>query len=100
MDGPAYTRAEALASEGGFPDRGPLCERCRTRIPQFAELTTRDRERVLALIRNKQFTLAMRELGAATGCNRRWAKIWVLHSGRPHPRFEVDPIVRTRSEAA
>jgi hypothetical protein len=91
MDGPAYTRAEVLASDGGFQNRGPLCERCRTRIPQFAELTTRDRERVLELIRDKQFNLAMRELGAATGCNERWAKIWVLHSGRPHPRFDGPP---------
>ena len=91
MDGPAYTRAEALASDGGFPERGPLCERCRTRIPQFAELTTNDRERVSALIRNKQFTHAVRELRAATGCNERWAKIWVLHSGGPHSRFDGPP---------
>jgi hypothetical protein len=33
----------------------------------------------------------MRELGAVTGCNERWAKIWVLHSGRPHPRFDGPP---------
>jgi hypothetical protein len=82
-DGLPYTRKELQALPDGFPERGPICPRCRTRIPQFAELSSSDEFRIKSLISNGQKLLAMAELEAATGCPKRFAKIWVLHSGRP-----------------
>ena len=82
-DGMPYTRAELAAHPDTFPERGPLCPRCKTRIPQFAELSDSDAYRIRLLIAHSQPSLAQAELVAATGCSRRFAKIWVLHSGRP-----------------
>ena len=82
-DGPPYTRDELKTRPDTFPERGPLCPRCKTRIPQFAELSDSDAFRIKQLISQEQKLLAMAELEAATGCSKRFAKIWVLHSGRP-----------------
>jgi hypothetical protein len=78
-----YTREEILVAGDGFPSRGLLCTKCRTRIPQFVELSAADESRVRHLILEGRTTLAIAELRAATHCCERWAKIWVIHSGRP-----------------
>lgn len=83
-DGSPYTRAELESHPDTFPERGLLCPRCKVIIPQFAELRDSDAYRIKLLISQGQKLLAMAELEAATGCSKRFAKIWVLHSGRPH----------------
>lgn len=75
-DGLPYTREELESRPDSFPDRGPLCPRCKTRIPQFAELSDVDAGRIRKLILQNQKSLAMDELEAATGCSTRFAKIW------------------------
>jgi hypothetical protein len=82
-DGPAYTKQELESLADASPARGPLCPKCKNRIPQFAELSPSDAFRIKSLISQGQESLAMAELKAATGCSERLSKIWVLHSGRP-----------------
>ena len=79
-----YTREELVLRPDTFPDRGPICPKCNTRIPQFADLSDHDAYRVRSLIRHDQKALAMDELMAASGCSERFAKIWVIHSGVPN----------------
>jgi tRNA(Ile2) C34 agmatinyltransferase TiaS len=78
-----YSRAEVLAACDEFPDRGPLCYHCKTRIPVFQELSVNDAERLIELTRAGEPILAMGELRSITGCSIRWSKIWVLHEGKP-----------------
>lgn len=80
-----YTREELIAAGDSFPDRGLLCHRCKTKIPQFRDLSERDEHRIRQLIREDRHVMAMQELHAATGCSLRWAKIWVIHEGGPEP---------------
>jgi hypothetical protein len=82
-DGEPYTRQELETRPDTFPERGLLCPRCNTRIPEFAELSDSDASRIRRLISQNQKALAMDELEDATGCSTRFAKIWVIHSGRP-----------------
>ena len=84
-----YTREEVLRYGSQSPERGLLCPKCGTRIPQFLDLPDADRLRVLHLIGNGQRMLAMAELRFATGCSPFWAKIWVTHSGRPEWDWEA-----------
>jgi hypothetical protein len=83
--GPAYTREELLLVGTGFPDRGLRCHKCRTYIPVFADLSVAGETRVREPIRQGRQILAIAELRAETGCSLRWAKIWVVHAGRPNP---------------
>ena len=85
MSGAAYKSDELRAVGDGFPDRGPVCAKCRTRIPQFADLSPPDEARVRGLIRSGSSAEAVKALAVATGCPVRWAKIWVIHEGRPRP---------------
>lgn len=88
----AYTREELLrAGEATFPERGPLCPRCGTRVPQFAELPEDAERRVLAHIHEGRLDLAVAELRRATGAPERWAKIWVQHEGKPMPHAYDGP---------
>ena len=81
--GPAYTREELLLVGTGFPDRGLRCHKSRTYIPVFTDLSVAGETRVRALICQGRHIMAIAELRAETGCSLRWAKIWVVHSGRP-----------------
>lgn len=90
-DGAPYTREELEREPDGFPGRGPICPRCRTRIPQFAELSNPDKLRIEKLIAEGKKGIAMRELQLATGCSERFSKIWVLHLGKPHPAPATAP---------
>jgi predicted amidophosphoribosyltransferase len=83
VDGPAYTREELVRVIDELPSRGPVCPKCGAHIPQFAELKADDETRVRHLIWSDRKLMAMQELRAATGCPISWAKLWVLHSGRP-----------------
>jgi hypothetical protein len=77
-----YTRAELQeAMDGRWPERGVRCDRCKTLVPQFAELLDADRARIVRLILEGRPVLAQAELEACTGAPPRFAKIWVLHSG-------------------
>jgi hypothetical protein len=80
----AYTRKEVLRLGNVLPDRGPLCPRCDVHIPQFAELTGEEEERLKVLIRGKRSVEAMMDLRRLTGCSIGWAKIWVLHPNGPN----------------
>lgn len=92
MEEEAYSREEVIAAGDSFPERGLVCHRCETKIPQFRELSAHDEIRVRLLIRNGRHLMAMEELKAATGCSLRWAKIWVVHEGIPKPlENEVTP---------
>jgi hypothetical protein len=87
-----YTRSELeAAADGRWPDRGDKCERCGVLVPQFADLTDTDRTRIKRLILNGQLTLAREELKACTGAPERFAKIWVIHSGKPSARYPGPP---------
>lgn len=82
--GPPYSRIETESFGDGFPDRGIYCGKCKTYIPEFDFLDAFTYHRIRAFSLNGQTGLAQAELIAATGCSARWAKIWVVHSGRPH----------------
>ncbi len=90
-----YARVELLAAGDGFPDRGPLCPHCNTHIPQFENLSEIDEARVCELIRSGRNMIARAELRVVTGCPISWAKIWVLHRGRPASLWGVNPLALT-----
>lgn len=79
----AYTCAEMQRVIDEPPTRGPVCPKCGAHIPQFVELNDSDRFRILKLICENRNAMATQELVAATRCPISWAKIWVIHSGRP-----------------
>lgn len=80
----AYTKDELVRlAAGEMPTRGPICPKCGVCIPQFADLTEKDEERLRRLICENRKMMAMHELRSLTLCPVSWAKIWVLHSGRP-----------------
>jgi len=87
----SYSREEVCSFGDGFPDRGILCTKCNTKIPQFEEMTPELETRVKTLIRNKKNLMAMAELESRLGCSKRWAKIWVIHAGKPTPEFPGPP---------
>lgn len=82
-DGEPYSREELQRAGDGLPTRGPLCPKCKMHIPRFRELTTQDESRVLHLINQSRKVEATKELRLITGCSLAWAKLWVMHSGRP-----------------
>ena len=90
-DGPPYTRKELEEHPDLLPERGSYCPCCNARIPQFADLSDADAFRIRRLISQGQPSLAQAELVAATGCSRNFAKIWVLHSGRPNAVGTIAP---------
>lgn len=65
------------------PARGPICPKCGLVIPDFADLTSADEIRLRKLISEGRWIMAMQELRSLTMCPISWAKIWVLHGGRP-----------------
>ena len=89
MDNESYSRDEVLAAGDSLPARGPLCHHCNIKIPQFRDLSEADERRIRQLIRDDRRIMATQELKFATGCSLRWAKIWVLHKGRPEPLANV-----------
>ena len=78
-----YTRGELRNVGDTLPERGPLCPKCGAHIPQFAELSDSDANRIRKLICEQRPTMAIQELRSATGCPLSWAKIWVHHKGSP-----------------
>jgi NMD protein affecting ribosome stability and mRNA decay len=66
-----------------LPTRGPVCPKCGAHIPQFADLTEEDEARLRKLILEGRKMMAMHELRDRVHCPFTWAKIWVLHGGRP-----------------
>jgi hypothetical protein len=82
-DGLPYTRRELEERPDTSPDRGVICPRCKVRIPEFAELGDSDAFRIRRFVSQGQNALAIAELKAATGCPTQFAKVWVIHSGRP-----------------
>jgi len=88
IEGP-YTRHEVLEACDAFPVRGPVCPKCRTHIPQFADLTTEHEATLRGLIDRGKKVEAMFKLREATGCSVRWSKIWVIHGGVPNNAAEA-----------
>ena len=88
MDGAPYTRREVLEAGDAFPERGPMCPKCGTRIPQFVELTGAVEAMLRDLIDRGKKVEATFKLREATGCSLRWAKIWVIHGGVPNTTGE------------
>jgi hypothetical protein len=92
MDTGTYSRDELrAASDGRWPERGHRCNRCGVLVPVLVELADDDRAKILHLIAEGRVMLARQELIAATGAPPRFAKIWVLHAGRPQARFSGPP---------
>lgn len=89
--GPPYARVEFQGDLPRFPTRGLYCRKCRTYIPEFMDLTGADYHRIRTLALEGRSALAIAELVSATGCPERWAKIWVLHAGRPHVEVPGPP---------
>ena len=87
MGGP-YTRREVLEAGDAFPDRGPVCPKCRTHIPQFVDLTSELEATLRGLIDRGEKVAATLQLREVTGCSLRWAKIWVIHGGVPNTLSE------------
>jgi hypothetical protein len=87
MTNQTYTRKELENFGEGFPDKGLFCKKCKTFIPQFAELSEEDAQRVRNLS-STQPDLAMQELKYFTGFSERFAKIWVLHEGKPEVIYD------------
>lgn len=87
-----YSRIElSKVAHDEFPKRGKFCPKCKTYIPEFEDLTEDLESRVRSVIRKGGMNLAMAELQGFTGCNARWAKIWVIHKGRPTPEYPGPP---------
>ena len=76
----AYTREELATIGETFPQKGEFCPHCKTHIPEFAELSLAQAEKIRQLPPMEQI-LAVRQ---ATGCDIRWAKIWVHHPNGPN----------------
>lgn len=77
-----FTREEILKEEDGFPSRGMYCEKCKTNIPVFADLSEAEAKE----IRKKgggDSVKTIRLLREKTGCGVRWAKIWAIHPDGP-----------------
>ena len=91
MNDKPYSRKEIENFKDLFPDRGLFCPKCKTFIPQFADLNDEDKHRIKELILNGRNIMAIKELESITGCTTRWAKIWVNHSGKPTPEFPGPP---------
>lgn len=70
-------------ADHALPTRGPVCPKCGAHIPQFIDLSEKDEARLRELIRNDRKVMATQELRAITRCPLSWAKLWVVHSGRP-----------------
>lgn len=84
--GNAYTREELQSISGDtWPRKGFYCENCGTHIPEFADLSE-DQILNLRMLSEQNPTEAMKRLKDATGCSKRWAKIWVLHPDGPKPK--------------
>ncbi len=82
----AYTNAELCSlPTDAWPTRGPLCEKCHTHVPLFADLTPAQEEAIRHLAEQHKIE-AIKELRNLTGCNLRWAKIWVAHPNGPRTK--------------
>ena len=80
----AYTKDELIRLVvDALPTRGPHCPKCGAVIPQFADLTDKDEARIPQMICEGRKMMAIHEIRSITLCPVSWAKIWVLHSGRP-----------------
>jgi len=87
-----YTREElSEVGDAEFPIKGLFCESCNTWIPQFEDLDQLTKSRINKLTIEQKNIMAMRELQAKVGCNQRWAKIWLLHKGKPTPKYPGPP---------
>src|ERR1041385_7104571 len=86
-----YTREEMARIIDESPTSGPICPRCRQHIPSFAELAGENETRVRALIQRGERAMATKVLRELMGCPLSWAKLWVLHEGRPSPPAETAP---------
>jgi hypothetical protein len=80
----AYTKDELIRLDvDALPTRGPRCPKCGVVIPQFTDFTDKDEARIRHMICEGRTMMAMHEIRSITLCPVSWAKIWVLHSGRP-----------------
>jgi hypothetical protein len=90
MDG--YTSKELSSTDlPRFPEKGDRCARCGTIVPVFLDLTEDELTelRELALVSKVEAT---KRVQVMSGCNARWAKIWVAHpNGAEKHRFSGPP---------
>jgi hypothetical protein len=87
-----YSKDElAKVRDDEFPSKGLFCKKCETWIPVFDDLDQESESRIKKLIREQKNIMAVKELQYIVGCNHRWAKIWVLHSGKPTPEYPGPP---------
>lgn len=74
-------------TDEAWPNKGEYCEKCRTWIPRFADLTDEETAR----LRSLSTIQAMKGVREATGCSLRWAKIWAMHPNGPEPQYVGPP---------
>src|SRR6476619_1950872 len=87
-----YTKDELIhLAVAALPTRGERCPKCGIIIPQFADLTDKERGRIRHMILEGRTIMAMHELRSITLCPVAWAKIWVQHSGRSDSMVTTAP---------
>jgi len=87
----SYTRKEIESLGDVFPSKGDYCEKCKTFIPKFAELSEEDEAHCRKTEKSKGSAAGMKMLTQFTGCSVRWAKIWSLHPNGPTPILSGPP---------
>lgn len=92
-----YSPAQLRAARASLPQRGLLCHVCGLRVPQFVALKSPLRRRIIWLINQRRPLMAAAELRAAISCPERWARLWVLHKGRPGRRRPGPPCRHCRT---
>lgn len=85
-----YTREEVEQLRDAPVERGRWCERCRTRVPGFADLDDTDEAELRGSLETKGMVSVVLELRARTGCSLAWATIWATHLNE-HAAIVVTP---------
>ncbi len=89
MEKQTYSREDFEVFINGFPERGLFCEKCKAFIPVFEELTDTNIADLLRIIETNP-VVAIGEIVRLTGCSQRFAKIWVIHRGKPHSKNQTE----------
>lgn len=82
-----YSKEELSKIVGTAPTKGLWCKKCNVFIPQFADVTKSEMNRVRHLIDTGRSAQATLELKYFASCPIDWAKLWVQHRGVPEPIF-------------
>jgi hypothetical protein len=83
MDQP-YTRDELTTlHDGAKPTRGIYCPKCKSQIPDFADITPE----LASKLKQMHPVKARATIRDVTGCPLGWSKSWVVHKDGPHREY-------------